>query len=88
LTTEQLESPSLGTLAQLFYIGLLPDDPDLEELTVLKWMADSDEGALLEQVGKALERMTDGLNKAFDSGAEGNLKGAKKPRKDSQTSGG
>ena len=69
LTTEQLSNPTIGVFAQLVWVGLLPDEPDLEELTVLSWLGASDnEGEAMAQVGVALERMTDNLAKAFDGG--------------------
>ena len=72
LTVEELSSGALDTLALVAYIGCLPDDRELDETEFYVAMADSDEGAILGFVAESLKRMTEGLNKAFSSGAEGN----------------
>lgn len=70
-TVEELGSPTMATLARMAYVGCLVDDPKLKEADFLVAMADSDEGAILSAVGKALERMTKGLS-AIGGSDEGN----------------
>lgn len=77
VTTANLSNPSLDTLAHLLWIGLLPDDPSIKEEDAIIWLAESeDEGAVIAKVADALERMSDGLSKAF-GGDSGN---PRKPR--------
>jgi len=61
-TFEQMASPSLADLARIAYVGCLVDAPHLKEDKFMIAMANSDEGAVLAAVGKALERMTEGLS--------------------------
>ena len=61
-TFEQMASPSLADLARIAYVGCLVDAPTRKEDKFMIAMANSDEGAVLAAVGKALRRMTDGLS--------------------------
>jgi hypothetical protein len=60
-TFEQMSNPTLADLARIAYVGCLVDTPNLKEEKFLIGMANSDEGAILASVGRALRRMTDGL---------------------------
>lgn len=67
---------SVGQIASLVWVGLLTDDPELDEDTVLVWLADSDDEAeILATVYRAVLGMMDGFAKAF--GDRGN---GQKPR--------
>ena len=66
-----LSNPTLATLAQLAYVGCLPDDPKLKEIDFVVSMANSDEGKIISSVGVALQRMTDGLTFGEDQNAGG-----------------
>jgi len=77
ITSAELSAPSLATLAHLMWVGLLPDEPDLSEDEAILWLAQAeDEGAVMAKVRLALERMADGLNRAFGDAGNG-----PKPRK-------
>lgn len=67
---------SPGRLAMLVWIGLLPDDRELPEDTVLEWLDEADQEDVLGKVFRAVLRMAEGYAKAF--GDAGN---AKRPRK-------
>ncbi len=67
---------SPGRLAMLVWIGLLPDDRELEEDTVLEWLDDADQEEVLGKTLQAVLRMAEGYTKAF--GDSGNVK---RPRK-------
>lgn len=69
-TVEDLSSPTFAMLARIAYVGCLVDNPKLKEEDFLVGMANSDEGAILAAVGRALRRMTDGLSAI--GGQEGN----------------
>lgn len=66
-TFEQMANPSLADLARIAYVGCLVDSPNLKEDKFLIAMANSDEGAVLAAVGKALRRMTEGLSSIADT---------------------
>lgn len=70
-TAEDLNGPTLAMLARFAYVACLVDDPKLKEGDFLVAMANSDEGAILSAVGKALSRMTEGLT-ALQTSDEGN----------------
>ena len=74
-TQQDLANPSIATLAQLAYVGVLPDNPKWKEEDFLVDMANSNEGDILAAVGKSLERMTEGLSGLSASGDEGNAEG-------------
>jgi hypothetical protein len=76
-----LSNPTLATLAQLAYVGCLPDDPKLKETDFVVSMANSDEGKIISSVGVALQRMTDGLTFGEDQNAGGDDEGNDKPGK-------
>jgi len=69
---------SPGRLAMLVWIGLLPDNRELQEDTVLGWLDEADEEEILGKVFQAVMRMAEGYAKAF--GDKGNVKGPRKKR--------
>ena len=53
---------SFATLALFVWIGLLPDEPDLDEDRVLEWLAASDnEAEIYERVGTALASLVESI---------------------------
>lgn len=69
ITTTELASPTLDVLAQLVWIGLLPDEPDLTEDEVLVWLAQTDdESAVLGRVMQGLAGLVDGIQRATAQG--------------------
>lgn len=68
---------SPGRLALLVFVGLLPENRDLKEDTVIDWLLESDdEDAILGAVFAAVMRMAEGYTSAF--GDAGN---PKRPRR-------
>ena len=64
---------SPAKLALLVWVGLLPDNRDLQEDTVIDWLLDADdEEEVLGKVFTAVLRMAEGYTKAF--GDAGNVK--------------
>ena len=74
VSTEELSNPSMALLAQLAWIGCLPDEPDLKEEEFVILMANSNEREILSAVGRSLARMTEGLS-ALDASGEKKGKG-------------
>ena len=74
LSIADLQNISPDLLAQVVWIGLLPDEPDLSEEQVLLWMSadDEQEWAAVAGAMRALGRMTDGLSRALGSGSAEN----------------
>lgn len=66
-----MEAPSLSDLTHLVWVGLLPDEPTLDEDTVLEWLADGDEYAAMGAVRAALERMAEAMAGVFDGESGG-----------------
>jgi len=55
-TAEQMSNMTSALLAEWTWVSLLPDEPSIKEVTVLKWLADTDEFAVYQQVAKAVAR--------------------------------
>lgn len=69
ITTAELSTPTIDTLAQLVWVGLLPEDPDLTEDTVLGWLAaHEDETEVLAAVMRSLAQLVDGISRASSQG--------------------
>lgn len=70
IPVEQLLAPTLGMIPLLIWIGLLKDEPDLKEDTVLAWLDDADdEVAISKTVMEAFQQAT------MRGGVEGKAQG-------------
>jgi hypothetical protein len=69
ISTAELSTPSLDVLAQLVWVGLLPNEPDLKEDDVIMWLGQhEDESQVLGAVMRSLSQLVDGINRATQSG--------------------
>jgi hypothetical protein len=70
ISTAELTAPTLDVLAQLVWIGLLPNEPDLTEDVVLGWLAaHDDESVVLGAVMRSLAQLVDGIGRANAQGS-------------------
>ena len=80
--TDLADAPDMGNLAHLVFLGLLVDEPELEELQVMQWLADTDEGELLGLVAARLlamaNQMADNMGDLIDEEEEGEEETEKK----------